>query len=634
MSAYISNFRLPNIWPFASRSQQNLQPPSLGITSIYQFIQWMNSADFNLMKFERARGDLKRCLQAERFNHQQLHQFIERILFWGASTEDPVKVIKILAEALELDKLVDLSREKAFQQGVPFISLTDWAKERAEFCPSPVVYKPPGRAKGWKVTVIQLLHFIPNLLNMFISSLSYLDCYKKYISHWDRFALIDVLYKFFLVPFALIQILNHCVTQDKVYLVAGAIIFGISLAVAAYKRWIMPRFQEVLNCENLERQIAGGEIEAKVGTSPALNRIESSLLTGNVLLVGDSGIGKTSLVEQLVQHKIEGKLHPALQRLRTLKFDCAGLIGNNNYGYSEMMYQTKDQIESMDDLLIFFDELDQLTAGGQSCMEAFKSYFLHEQSHRCIAATTRNGYEKICAFDLDGSLRRRFETIVVQPPTRAQTCLVLRDYLRREASDLHVTDGAINRLVTLIEQTPAYLPNIGTIAKAKSLLKQVIGQCRYSFSADAIPYVLAETRNGYQELAARVRNFLGTQQEGQMAEVRALKGRLAYLEADFGVHKYHRDRIQQTVSRQKIFKEQYFSITRQVASIQPAAPRINDEIKKLYLLYEFYGIKAFQTQLDINLQQAYFQRGEHAEMNYRIDEALVDKVFNEARLLP
>ena len=90
----------------------------------------------------------------------------------------------------------------------------------------------------------------------------------------------------------------------KVYLVTATIIVAIGLLVSIYQRWLRPLPDEIVNCTNLDKQMEKGVIEPKVGQTREMEKLISALEGGlNVLLIGRSGEGKTSLVHHLIALK-------------------------------------------------------------------------------------------------------------------------------------------------------------------------------------------------------------------------------------------------------------------------------------------------------------------------------------------
>lgn len=625
MISTFSTFNLPwpHFWPFSPA-----QPP---LKSLDQLFEKLQSPEFSLEKLDAMKDNLKVLMRDPQIGNQQLKQLIEKVISWGLTTTDPIKVLTLLSEVLELDQLIGLVCEKAAEQGTPFTSINEWAEIRKD------LYKVQNRetvsnasSSHWKTVAWRIINFIPNLMNLFINSLSYLDCHKKFTSLWDRFSLFDIVYKFCLIPYALVQVLTPLlVTPMKIYLTAGLIIIGISLFVAAYKKWVMPIPEEILNCENLDKKAALGSLESKVGEPLELAHLQSALLAeSNVLLIGEPGIGKTALMERYVQLKKEGKLPAPLQKLHNFSFDCGALLGTNTYGYSELIYQTRTQIEGIEkEVVIFLDELDQIVTN-RNAFEAIKTHFLSEGGPRIVAATTPEGYAKIIQA-VGGSFGRRVQQIHLSSPNETMLHQVLWDFLHREASDLIVDASSIPKLIELLRQHPNFSPGIGEIAKAKKILKEAIGHSRYSFTADYITPIVAQQRNFYQMIQARLAATF-THNPADVATAQELRGRISRTESELADYRAAAKKIQDFVREQTKLKKRYSQLLQQAATTGTQEP--SNDIKKLYLLYEFYGINAFQTKLDQEIDSIRrVQAGvPTTNLHIKIDAFSIAKTFEES----
>jgi len=622
------NFVWPRFWPISA-------PPSQpALRSLDELQEQLQSPEFSFEKLESMKESLKVLIRSDHVDNQRLQQAIEKIISWGFTTSDPIRVFTLLSEAFALDKLIGVIRHKTAHDPIPFTSIDDWATQRVDLYQAQYG-APAGDNTLSQRTIIwkRILYFIPNMINFLINTLSYVDIHRKFTSLWDRFAIIDILYKFVLVPYALVKLLTPVlVVPTRVYLATACIIAGIGLSVAAYKKWVMPVPDEILNCENLDKQMELGVIEPKVGEPPELARMVSALLSGShVLLVGKSGCGKTALMERYVQLKKEGKLPKELQGLHNFAFDCSALLGTYSYGFFETLYQTGEQIRGNEkNITLLVDELGQI-AENPSCMEAFKYHLLREGGPRLVAATTPGGYQKIIQA-VGGSFGRRVQQIWLSPPEEKMVSQVLWDYLRREAADLPVGSDCVPRLIQVLRQNPGYSPDIGEIAKAKKLLKEAIGRCRCSFTADYASPELAQLRNEYEMIRGRVASTFSHNQ-ADVTAAHQLRGRITQAESELAAYKATAKKIQNFVNEQTKLKKRYSHLLQKVASSGTQEP--TDDVKKLYLLYEFYGINAFQKGIneEIDRLRQLCDGAPTANLHIKIDAASIDKIFAESASL-
>lgn len=625
-----SAFQLANSSSFSRLYPTNNPASTTPITDFDRFAECLKSSQFTFETLESVKSSLKTLLQSDKMDIQRLHQFIENLISWSLSTKDPLLTLNFLSEVLTLEKLTELVREKAILQHISFTSLKECAELKKDlYSIENIESFKNGSTNQWKAFGWRLLHFFPNLINLIINSLSYLDCHKKFTSLWDRFSLLDIIYKFCLIPYALVQILTpFLITPTKVYMVAALVIGGIGIAVAAYKKWIMPIPHELLNCEKLDKKASMGLLN-NVGEPAEMAALQSALLAKSIaFLVGDPGSGKTALMERFVQLKKERKLEDPLQRLHNFSFDCGALLGTNTYGYSELIYQTKTQIEGIEkDLIIFFDEMDQI-ANDRNAMEAIKTHFLSEGGPRVVAAMTPKGYASLIKM-LGGSFGRRVQVIPVFSPADPLLKQVLWNYLQQEAADLPVDDNCIPRLIELIRKNPDFSPEIGEIGKAKKILKDVIGRTRYSFTANYTPPELTDLRNQYHAIRARISATCNYQSD-DLKSFQNLKTRISKIEGELLAYRTAAKKIQNIVAMQHKLKQRYAQILQQITS--SALPEPYENVKKLYLLYEFYAIRAFKTKLDHEIDSIRQSQNEVVKppMHIKIDAASITKVFEES----
>jgi len=634
-----------NFLPIHLFHQTQLVGNSVPQLDLNRFSEMFDSTEFSLKQFESMKKEIVEVFKSTSYSNTELNQFIEKSILWGFSNNEYSKMFSFLSETFNLDQLTALAEEQARVNNEPFTPIDELVDQRADLYKILDISTTNVRPKAWKKSLSRILNFIPNIImkivNLIINTFSYLDTQKKFTSLWDRYSLIDILYKFILIPVALTTILTPIlVTTAKVYLVAALIIVVVGLAIAAYRAWVKPVPDDILNCENLDKRMKLGKIEPKVGPPVELDRLKAALMSdSNVLLIGDSGSGKTALVEYLVQQKKEGILPPKLQALHNFLFDCGALRGSNTYGYSELIYQTKDQIEGKEHKLgLFFDELDQISSD-KSCFEAFKKHFFSEgDGLQIIAATTRKGYVKINE-EVQGSFGRRTIKIFLDNPDTDRFKLILRDFLIREANDISFDEEAIATLVQLVQDTSTYSPNIGHIAKAKQLMKEIVGECRYTFTPNYTPSDLTKLRNKYNEISSRIAASFNTE-ASLFQERKELKMKIVEREKLLEKQKKLLDRIQKVVIGRNAIKLHYSKLSKHIQEIRLSSPNklkidtTDEQAKKLILLYHFYASKVLPNQLEklFSEIEKTMENG-NQEMALRIDSQLVKKTFEGAQKL-
>lgn len=186
-------------------------------------------------------------------------------------------------------------------------------------------------------------------------------------------------------------------------------------------------------CENINNtiqekgtfEIFGREEETKRAYEILLRKNKS-----NIILVGEAGVGKTAIVEGIVEKIIQKKCPSFLQGKKILSLDMTSLLSGTMYRgqMEEKVKKIIDEITSNEDYILFIDEIHTIVGSGNSegSLDLANSLkpVLSRGNFRCIGATTREEYEKY--FKGDSALNRRFEKIDVFEPSKEQTLSLIK----------------------------------------------------------------------------------------------------------------------------------------------------------------------------------------------------------------
>ncbi len=150
----------------------------------------------------------------------------------------------------------------------------------------------------------------------------------------------------------------------------------------------------------------------------------------NPVLLGEAGVGKTAIVEGLAQAIISGNVSEILRGKRLITLDLALMVAGTKYRgqFEERIKAVMEEIKRSQDVIIFIDELHTLVGAGAAEGAIDASNILKPALSRgemqCIGATTMDEYRKY--IEKDAALERRFQTIMVEPPTVEQTIEILK----------------------------------------------------------------------------------------------------------------------------------------------------------------------------------------------------------------
>ncbi len=177
--------------------------------------------------------------------------------------------------------------------------------------------------------------------------------------------------------------------------------------------------------ENLTYKASLGEFDPVVGRDNELNRLMEILARrtkNNPLLIGEAGVGKTAIVEELSRRIVEGNVPTKLMNKKIINLNMSSLVAGTKYRgeFEDKINKIIKEIESQDDIILFIDEIHTLVGAGgaEGAIDAaniFKPALARNKLH-CIGATTTSEYKKY--IEEDKALNRRFQTILLKEPTK------------------------------------------------------------------------------------------------------------------------------------------------------------------------------------------------------------------------
>ena len=226
--------------------------------------------------------------------------------------------------------------------------------------------------------------------------------------------------------------------------------------------------------DNFGRDLTKLAIEDKldpvVGREKEIERVAQILSRrkkNNPVLIGEPGVGKTAIAEGLALRIIQKKVPRILQEKRVVTLDLAGLVAGTKYRgqFEERMKALMNELEKAKDVILFIDELHTIVgAGGASGSLDASNMFkpaLSRGDIQCIGATTLDEYRK--HIETDGALDRRFQKVMVDPPTYEETRQILEKIKFKYEEHHHVkySDTAIESAVKLSNRyiTDRHLPD-------------------------------------------------------------------------------------------------------------------------------------------------------------------------------
>ena len=199
-------------------------------------------------------------------------------------------------------------------------------------------------------------------------------------------------------------------------------------------------------CRDLTALAASDELDPIIGRHAEIERVVEVLSRrkkNNPVLVGEPGVGKTAIVEGLAQ-AIHNKDVPAsLESHRVLALDMAAVVAGTKYRgqFEERLKAIVSEVSKHRGVILFIDELHTLVGAGAAEGAIDASNMLKPALARgelqCLGASTLNEYRR--HIEKDGALERRFQTVMVEPPTVDETVEILKG-LRKHYAEHHRVD--------------------------------------------------------------------------------------------------------------------------------------------------------------------------------------------------
>ena len=171
------------------------------------------------------------------------------------------------------------------------------------------------------------------------------------------------------------------------------------------------------------KKAINNEFDPVIGRENEIRRVLEILCRrtkNNPLLIGDAGVGKTAIVEELSKMIAEGNVPEVLKNKRILSLDMATMVAGTKYRgeFEERMKKVLVELEETDDIIIFIDEIHTLigAGGAEGAIDASNIFkpVLARNKIRCIGATTTAEYKKY--MESDSALDRRFQKVYVEEP--------------------------------------------------------------------------------------------------------------------------------------------------------------------------------------------------------------------------
>lgn len=216
-----------------------------------------------------------------------------------------------------------------------------------------------------------------------------------------------------------------------------------------------------LYTRDLTEMAEKGELDPIIGRELEIERVSQILSRrkkNNPVLIGEPGVGKSSIAEGLALRIVQRKVARSLINKRVLTLDLSSIVAGTKYRgqFEERIKNILDELRNNKDIIIFIDEIHTMVGAGNSSGSLDASNMFKPSLARgeiqCIGATTLNEYRQ--NIEKDGALERRFQKVLVEAPN-AETTLLILNNVKSKYEDHHnvtYTEDAIENCVKLTER--------------------------------------------------------------------------------------------------------------------------------------------------------------------------------------
>ncbi len=235
---------------------------------------------------------------------------------------------------------------------------------------------------------------------------------------------------------------------------------------------------------DLTKQASNKQLTPLIGRDKEIRLLMQTLMLkdrNNPILIGDSGVGKTTIVGGLAQRIVDGKVPPELRGKRLIELSASSLVAGTKYRgeFEERLLKVLEEAEGSGNIILFIDEMHLLIGTGRAADGSIDAAGILKPALaggrlRCIGATTPQEYRLI---EKDAAMERRLRPVLIEEPTPDEALEILKGMrpLYEQHHHATITDDALQAAVHLSEQ---YLPNLRLPDKACSVLDEACSQAR------------------------------------------------------------------------------------------------------------------------------------------------------------
>ena len=274
---------------------------------------------------------------------------------------------------------------------------------------------------------------------------------------------------------------------------------------------------------DVTRRASEGKIEPVIGRDDVIQRVAQILSRkkkNNPVLIGDPGVGKTTIIEGLALKIDEGDAPRTLLDKRIISLDLTALVAGTKYRgqFEERIKGVVDELMTVDNVILFIDELHNVVGAGNATgsMDAANIFkpALSRGDLQIIGATTLDEFRE--HIEKDGALTRRFQQVIIDPPSIEDTITILRS-IKKSYEEFHKVTYSDETIIQCVKLADRYITDREFPDKAIDIMDEVGARSQVNAKA---PPIITELEEKILNIKEEKNNVVKSQKYEEAAKLR------------------------------------------------------------------------------------------------------------------
>ncbi len=281
---------------------------------------------------------------------------------------------------------------------------------------------------------------------------------------------------------------------------------------------------------DVSRLAEEGKLDPIIGREVEIERVSQILSRrkkNNPILIGEPGVGKTAIVEGLALRILQKKVSRTLFNKRVVMLDMAAMVAGTKYRgqFEERMKAIMTELEKAKDVILFIDEIHTIVgAGGATGSLDASNIFkpaLARGELQCIGASTLDEYRQY--IEKDGALDRRFQKVIIEPPSVDDTIHILHN-IKNKYEEFHNVDYSTEAIEACVKLSERYITDRFLPDKAIDVMDEV--GARTHLKNIHVPKHIEELEAQIEEVREKKNQSVRNQQYEKAADLRDAESKL------------------------------------------------------------------------------------------------------------